>query len=514
MKLHRSLIISILSAVLVCAFSPKAAAQVYQYGRNLTIGVGRVENLDPQQAVDLNSRLLMANIYDRLYEINEKGKLVPVLAETFPQPEAPLKYAIKLKEGIHFHDGSPFDAEDVVYSFARLTKSNSPYRHHVEAIKEVEYLNRYRILVRLNRPVLNLAALFAQLEMAPMSKSFVERYGDDYGLVSACGTGPFKFYTWRRGKKVVLEKNYQYWRPKLPFINRLVFKEYKDAGKAVDSLKKRMISVAVNLNPQQAVELDNQKKIIVKQTGENRLIQLYLNAETAVLENSGIRRAISLAIDRSEIVEEIFGGYAEAAPSIFPPGSLFPKLDKPLYAYDPKTAESGLAQAGYRKRTPLKLELFCSLDATLIKISDLIKRQLAKVGVLVTVRKMNKQSLFDHIYERRGKRRSRFKIALEDWRGDYDPESFIYFPYSSHSPFNKLLKSDSHIDSLLEKMSATRNDNLKKELIVRFAEQLAESMQTVPLCFPKLIFAYNNYVSNLHMDRSGIICFRNAWTRK
>lgn len=487
---------------------------LYRYGRTLTIACTPVQTLDPQFARDISSRNIIANIQEGLYGYDKKGRLIPVLASAEPFMENEVSYLIPLKVGIKFHDGTDFDAKDVKYTFDRIRnhKTKSPYRNRFDRIKSIDVTDTHTVRVRLNTPDTSFATLFTQIELYPLSRESVKRYGENYGKVSAVGTGPFRFSSWKKKGKIVLKKNYEYRLENFPYIHKLVFKPFADEKERLEALQKREVSVVLDLSHYLLAELPEETDIIIKSRPGNLISQIYLNRQIPPFKHKKVRQALSLGIDREKLVNEVFLGKAEVPQGIFP--SWHPSFVKQAFPYRPEEAKKLLNEAGFNQNHPLKFELLCTNNRIFEDQADWIKNNLDPLGIKVNISALKKDVLFDFVYGRRGRNRRRFKAALEDWLGGWDPKRYTSELYFSRSIYNKSGLRSSLLDQYFTDVFTSNTKTTRKIWNRNISRFLAEDASSIILCFPHHIYAYNPYVKRLRMSPLGIIRFTSAWTER
>jgi len=222
-------LLHILLVFIVCSFSMMifsiipASAQHYvtpELGGPVFFSVivpDQIDTLDSQLAFDSSSLFIIRNIQEGLYEINLQGEPVPVLAADYPIKVSPLNYIIPLRKGVIFHDDTILQASDIVFTFNRLMLSSSETltKNLFGNILSITEKNRFTIKITLKREIPNLVELFTRYELYPLSQNTVEKHPDSYGLITAVGTGPFRFKEWFKGVRIVLSKHNNYWMNRL-----------------------------------------------------------------------------------------------------------------------------------------------------------------------------------------------------------------------------------------------------------------------------------------------------------
>ncbi len=487
---------------------------LYRYGRTLTIACNPIKTLDSQFAADIASHNIIANIQEGLYTHDKRGQLIPVLAREMPSMEDETTYFISLKKGIKFHDGTDFDAKDVKYTFDRIRnhKARSPYRNRLEGIRSVDVVDNHTVRVRLNSPDATFANIFTQIELYILSSETVERYGNNYGQVSVIGTGPFRFFSWNKNGKITLKKNYEYHQKNLPYIHKLVFKPVVEGKKRLEALLKREASVALGLSHYALDNLAAKPGFIIKSRPGNLIEQIYLNREIPPFKHKKIRQALSLAIDRKKLVQDVFKGKAEAPRGIFP--SWHKSFVSQAFPYQPQKAKEILQEAGFSPSNPLKFELITTNRQLFLDQAEWLRQNLEPLGIEVSISPLEKNILFDFVYGRRGRNRRRFKAALEDWLGGWDPKRYTYDLYFSHSIYNKNTLHSPLLDQYLSDFFTSYSNTDREIWVKKISSFLAEDTPSIILCFPHHIYAYNPYVKRINIDPTGIIRFTYSWTER
>jgi peptide/nickel transport system substrate-binding protein len=286
-------------------------------------------------------------IHDALVKPMPGNLMAPSLAESWTVSPDQRVYEFKLREGVRFHNGDPFTAEDVKFSFLR-TKGAKILR---EKVREVQVVDPYRVRFHLHEPFSDFMAFYGTLATGAawiVPKKYVEKVGDDGFKKQPIGLGPYKFVSHQPGVELVMEAYEGYWR-KMPSVKRLVFKSVPEATTRLAMLKNGEVDIAYLLDAPQALELKRDPTLRLAFSG---------GIGTTVLDffdqwdpkspwhDRRVRLAANHAIDRRALSE------AETLGASRPTGSLIPRsfefaLPLEPYAYDPTKARQLLAEAGY-----------------------------------------------------------------------------------------------------------------------------------------------------------------------
>ena len=286
-------------------------------------------------------------LHDALVRPMPGQLMVPSLAESWTESADHLVYEFKLREGLKFHNGDPFTAEDVKFSFLRY---KSKILH--ERVREVEIVDPYRVRFHLHQPWPDFMTFYGTMATAAgwiVPKKYMEQVGDDGFRKHPIGLGPYKFISHTPGVELVVEAYEEYWR-KMPHVKRLVLKSVVDASTRMAMLKKGEIDVAYYLDAAHAEEVKRDSKLRLTFSGGIGNTALnFLEGQwdpKSPWYDRRVRLAANYAIDSHAISE------AETLGASIPTGSIIPRefefaLPIEPYPYDPVKAKQLLAEAGY-----------------------------------------------------------------------------------------------------------------------------------------------------------------------
>jgi peptide/nickel transport system substrate-binding protein len=253
---------------------PSAAAQP---AGTLVVGlVAEPVNLDPAQVTDLNSNRVGRRIVETLVTFpDESTQVVPGLAESWTVSRDGLRYTFKLRRNVHFHDGTPFNAEAVKDSIERQINPEHPFHklgkypfanYFFGNVKAVEVVDAATVEFVLKEPRASFLAVLTAGAASIVSPTAVKKLGTDYAL-SPVGTGPFKYASWERGQRVVLEKNPTYWRFPVK-LERVVYRPIVEDQARLTELLTGALDLIVGTPPDYVGQLESNPKVtLLKQVG-------------------------------------------------------------------------------------------------------------------------------------------------------------------------------------------------------------------------------------------------------
>ena len=286
-------------------------------------------------------------IHDALVKPMPGNLMTPSLAESWTMSADQRVYEFKLREGVKFHNGDPFSAEDVKFSFYR-TKGIKILR---EKVRDVEVVDRHRVRFHLHEPFPDFMAFYGSLVTGAgwiVPKKYVEKVGDDGFKKHPIGLGPYKFVSHMPGVELVMEAYEGYWR-KMPSVKRLVFKSVPEATTRLAMLKNGEVDIAYLLEAPQAVELRRDPTLKVAFSGGIGITALDFFDQwdpKSPWSDRRVRLAANYAIDRRAMSEAETLGASKPTGSIIPRAFEFALPIEP-YPHDPAKARQLLAEAGY-----------------------------------------------------------------------------------------------------------------------------------------------------------------------
>jgi peptide/nickel transport system substrate-binding protein len=289
---------------------------------------------------------------------------VPALATSATASEDGLTWVLELNEGITFHDGTPFNAEAVKWNFDRWRDTSNPY-HFPEQVFEyygaqfngfddessiasVEATSEYQVTFNMRQPVGAFLNNLAMPMFSIASPAAIEANGVNYGTpdVGFVCTGPFKFVSWTNDVETVLERNPDYWQEIPSNIDRIVFRQIPDRAASFAALQDGAIDAFESPNVEDIEAIEANEELYIQFRPSFNVFYLAFNYRIQEFRNPLVRQAISLALNRQEIVDAY---YAQAIPAntFNPPSIAIGFNDAIETPYNPEDARALLAEAGF-----------------------------------------------------------------------------------------------------------------------------------------------------------------------
>ncbi len=460
--------------VLLAVAGSTAPTAIAQPAGTLVVGlVAEPVNLDPAQVTDLNSNRVGRRIVEPLVTFpDDSTQVVPGLAESWTISKDGLHYIFKLRKGISFHDGTPLDAEAVKFSIERQINPEHPAaklgkypfaNYFFGNVKAVEVVDPLTVEFVLKEPRASFLAVLTAGAASIVSPTAVKKYGVDYPS-SPVGTGPFKFASWDRGQKVVLEKNAAYWRGPVK-LERVIYRPIVEDQARLTELLTGALDLIVGTPPDYVGQLEASGKVaVLKQTGVH-VWYLGINNQKKPFDDKRVRQALNYAVDKDAIVRDVLKGTGTLSAGPVLPKTWGADAGLKPYPYDPARARKLLAEAGYPNgfTTTLWTPESGSGMQSSVAMSTVIQSNLKAVGVNVTLQTMEWGA---YLAKLRTKEQELF--ALSWMAGNEDPDLVMYpllhsSQWTPNGP-NRALYKNEKFDELLHQARLTTDEKKRADL--------------------------------------------------
>jgi peptide/nickel transport system substrate-binding protein len=414
------------------------------------------------------------NVQEGLVKIDRHGKLVPWLAERWHTTDD-LNYTFFLKKGVRFHNGRELRAQDIKFVLERAMnpETKHPHRKQYENIASIHVRDDHTVTITLKK----IDASFL-LTLARQGSVIYPREAAETMKSHPVGTGPFVFTEWVRGDRIILTKNPSYHVSGLPRLDRVTFRFIPDPNSALAALRAGDVDVlAFGLGPESAPGLKKDPRFTVVQGDTTNDVIMAMNSSRKLFSDVRVRRAITMAVDKDEVVKgAMFGLGRTIGSNIDPLNPYFVDLAKAV-PYDPDGAKKLLAQAGYPQGFDAVLKVPPQYYYT-VRSGEVIASQLAKVGVRVKLEQIEWGQWLDRVYKN-----ADYDLTIighaEPWDiGNYANPAY-YFRYDSKR-FHETFKM----------AEATLDEKKRKALYVQLQRILVEDAPVVFLFIhPRLVAA-------------------------
>lgn len=478
------------------------------------------------QTIDMhktsNNYMVPLNVFDRLVEVevkDGKSEIVPSLAKSWDISEDGKTYILHLMEGVKFHNGEDFKADDVVYSLNRIVTVqgavNSGFVSQIEGFDElangvatelsgVKAIDDYTIEIKLKEPYAGFMASLAAAPVSILDEKTTTMAGDKFGIEPefTVGTGPFKLKEWKLNEGIELVKNENYWK-EAPKIDGVEIKVVPDTETQNIMYRNGELDI---------LDLDYMVDYIptYKQEFKDNLVSVprvgityfTFNENIEPLNNVNIRKALSMAIDRQAIVDSMYNGTASIENGIFPKGLIGHNENIEAIEYNTEKAKEILAAEGYPNGFDMEIAIDSASSDTTKSVLEIISEQLSEIGVNASLK------TYDESTWLATRKAGELGSFMSIWTADYnDPDNFIYtfFGTDENTKLRSLNYKDKEVIDRVAKARAIINEDERiKEYQALEKKIISEDRAWLPMYAKEHYFALGKNISNFTPNWAGI----------
>lgn len=341
-----------------------------------------ISSLDPRRGTSTTTASILADMYSTLLKTTADGEIVCDAAKSYERVDD-VTWHFTLRDDIYFTNGDQLTSQDVFYTFDSLRKNEGNYSLAGDfSFISCDVIGDFEFNLVTDAPFNSLPLRLNYVKIVP--SKYVQEVGDDKFAEAPIGSGPYKFVSWEKDKKVVLEKNPDYY-GEVPQVDQLVYTVIPEAADRVAALRAGEVDIIASIPTTQADYLNGVDGITVVSKPAARVVWLQFNlvGDENPMKDIRVRQALNYAVDRDTIVAGVMDGYATKVACISTPQYEDYDPDVKGYEYDPEKAKQLLAEAGY----PDGFEVECSFTPGVMNASDVVQAvsaQLAEVGVTMT----------------------------------------------------------------------------------------------------------------------------------
>ena len=461
---------------------------------------------DPLRTNDSASTYVNAQIYETLYRINsETGEYDPLLATDLPEySEDGRTVTIKLREGVTFHDGTPFNSEAVKYTFELIQDPDfgSARASIANSIESMECPDDYTIVFHLLYEDGVFTAKLAHTNSAIVSPT--AQQAQDL-MVEPCGTGPYKFVSSVSGSNVVLTRNEDYW-GELPAIKDVTMTIITDESTAVSRMETGEADFMPKLSVQQVTRMENNSAVTVDTSTGAQIYYLAMRSQSSanpVMAEKDFRIALAKGIDKAGYVEYMMQGYADEAKSVIGP-EIFgyePEAEEHDIAYDPEGAKAILdAHPGWADE-----EILFLVPSTPVysQMGEYFQASLTEAGF----NNIKIETIDWSAWLTESKTDGRFDITLAAWSNVTRDGSELMEPnfHSVNGQRRVRLDEDDWalVDSYIDASKTTSDTAVRTENLLACNAVLQDEAYVQPIYNSTNLFCYSNEYTNITLDAGG-----------
>jgi peptide/nickel transport system substrate-binding protein len=482
--------------------------------QDLVMGLGgNITSMDPHFHNLAPNNGIAVHLFDRLVHQDAQQRLIPGLAESWRTIDD-TTWEFKLRRGVKFHDGSDFDAEDVVASIKRVPwvpNSPSSFSISTRPIVETTIVDPYTIRFKTARPYPLLPTDLSIVNIVNRKNVEAPTAAFNQGT-AAVGTGPFKFGEFVPGDRVVLLRNDAYWGTKSPWA-KVTIRVITNSSARTAALLSGDVQIIDQVPTQDLARVRANAQTAIAKTGSNRLIYLHLDQfrdqtpfatdkQGAVLpnnplKNKRVRQALSKAINREGIAQRLFDGEALPAGSLLPPGFFGAPQNQKPEAYDIEGARKLLAEAGYPNGFALTIHGPNDRYPEDEKVLQAIGPMFSRIGIDTRVLTQPWATFSSQA----GAPNYAFSVMLVGWGAGTGEMSnplrsllATVNPQTGYGPSNRGRYSNPQMDEVLTKALSTVDDTARAKLLAEAADIGVGDVGLIPLYYQVNLWGHRRSV--------------------
>ncbi|MFD1225930.1 ABC transporter substrate-binding protein [Pseudochrobactrum kiredjianiae] len=450
---------------------------------------------DPIDTFLVNWSSVATNIYDGLVYRGPDLKIVPALATSWEELDEGKRIRFNLRENVKFHNGEPFNAEAVKFTFERLLGdegAKGPQRSNYVAIEKIEVIDDKTVDFHLKATDPVLMTKLAGYGAMIVPPKYIQEKGDDFFNANPVGTGPFKLVSYKPKVGIQLEAFADHWGG-APKLSELEYRFITEPSTAVAELQAGRVDLVIPptipIGMIQTIEAD--PKLAIVTTAGPTVYSLRYNTRTGITADERVRKALILGVDRDTIIKSILGGQAEPIASLQGALSFGYDADMKPLPYDPEGAKKLLAEAGVKPGAAVQIDIRGN-DATFNEVVQAVSSYLQIIGVNATIKPYETNVLLNDIIPQ-GKTGAMFQQSWGGWTFDYDNTAYsMYHVGEKWNPYD----DDAKMNELLESQRAITDRAKREEILKEIAKYAADRALEMPLYNLKAIYGINKRVKN------------------
>ena len=479
----RKLTLTLIALIGLLLTGAPAVSQTLRAGLDVDAGT-----MDPRLARDTSAARMQELVFSGLVYLDPNLVPQPDLGTSW-EFTSPTTLVFELREGVTFHDGSAFTAEDVVYTYTTLIDADfgAPRRSLYTPIAEVIAVDDLTVEFTLSQPY---APILQYLDMGIVPADVATSLGEGFGD-APIGTGPFSLTSWERGATIRLTAfdAYHFGRPEL---DELVISIIPDNNVRLIALESGDLDLVHSpVPPQDLARLQGDDRFVVEVTTALGYTYLNINVRSPLFEDVRVRKALAYLTDTATISEVIFYGMDAPGESFLLPGTFYYTSDVVTYPYDPERAAELLDEAGWidttgdgirdRDGQRLSFELTTNVDPNRQQILEFLQGEWAQAGIDVSVRVYEWPAYIGDVIA------GNYDIGLIGWLLLTDPDRATYLQFRTDGESNYGGYSNPRVDELLEAGRAETDPDARSAIYAELAQIITDEA-------PYIFLLYQGYV--------------------
>ena len=463
--------------------------------------IGRREDgttFDPIRTAQNIDFWVFSNVYDVLVRVDRSGtKLEPELAESWEVSDDGLTYTFKMRDA-KFSDGSNITAGDAAFTLLRIRDDEgSLWSESYSVIDTAEAVDDRTLEITLKTPSAPFLSTLAMPGVSIISQAGMESMGQEAYAENPVASGAFTVKEWRRGDRVILEKNPNFWEADRVSLNGVEWISVPDDNTRMLNVQAGELDAAIYVPFSRVAELQTDPELTVHLEPSTREDHLLINHEQGALAQKEVRQALDMAIDKQSIIDTVTFGLGTVADSYIPAGALYHNVDNLHRDYDPETAKKMLAEAG---ASDLKLNYLIDAGNEVDEqIAVLLQQQLAQAGITANLQKVDPSQRWDMLVD------GDYDISVNYWTNDIlDPDQKTTFVLGHDTNMNYMTRyQNDEVKKLVEDARVEMDPAKREAMYMKIQESAKDDAHWIDLYYSPFINVSRSNVDNFYQNPLG-----------
>src|ERR1700716_1913833 len=470
-----------------------------------TLRIGLAEDpdvLDPSIARTYVGRIVFASFCDKLFDIDEKLNIVPQLALSHETSADGKAMTIKLRPGVKFHDGEPFDAEAAKFSIERHMNFPGSFRKpELATVDRVDVVDPLTIKLVLKTPFSPLIAQLTDRAGMMVSPKAAKEAGDRFGLKPVCA-GPYKFVERVQQDRIVGEKFADYWNKDNVFIDKVVLLPIVDATVRLANLKSGGLDLIERVLATDIKTVQGDPKLKLATAPDLGYLRLTININNdknkgPLSQSEKVRQALDLSIDREAVNQVVFNGEFTPGNQWVSPAHPFYQKAFPIRPRDIEKAKTLLKESA--ATLPVSVDLMVPKGAENEAVAQVIQSMAAEAGFDLKIR------LLEWATSLKQAQAGEYQMFLLGWSGRIDPDGNSYIFLHSNAPQNEAFYSNPEADKVLEDARLVTDPAHRKAIYEKLTKIALNDEPIIYLYHRKILVAHTAKLEGYKQISDGLV---------
>ncbi|WP_062227575.1 ABC transporter substrate-binding protein [Aureimonas frigidaquae] len=486
--------LSILAAMMLAGMSCASAA---------TLRVALQDDpdaLDPAQGGTYTGRIVFEALCDKLVDIDAELGIVPRLATAWQWNDANTELTLTLRQGVVYHDGTPFDAQSVKANIERMKSlAESRRKAELSPVTEVVVVDPQTVTLKLDAPFAPLLSVLTDRAGMMVSPKAAEAAGDGFAAAPVC-SGPFKFVSRSARDSIVVEKFADYWNADAIGYDRVEYLILPDSTVRLSRLQAGDLDVAERISPTDLATVQGDDRLAIHQSPGLGVSHLFINMRPdtggPLAEHAELRQALEASLDRTAINQVAFNGAFTADNQMLTPLSPFHSPNHPMPGRDIAKARQLIEATGVPAPT---LEITYENSLTDGRVAQIIQAMVAEAGFAVELLPLETSSAIERYQA------GNFQLYIGNWSGRADPDPTLNTFFSTTGSQNLNGYDNATVDTLLTEARQAVGQEERIALYEKLTGILLTDLPTIPLYHPSWIYGAKADIEGIAIYPDGLL---------